>query len=142
VIDYIAQLPYAAQLEKTKVLGYLDLSANIIYEMQALPTDLAKVISIKNPPSPFVPVTLAFDSTQPINNPNNPYYHYADSDTNQITAVPNSQDDLRTDNLTYDPNAYKQDWKDLKRHFQSDLSKTDQQSDQGQQYLTEINSHL
>jgi hypothetical protein len=83
-------------------------------------------------------VMVPFDPSQSINNPNQT--HYTTSDTDGITVKHVDQSGLRT--VTYDPAAYKQDWKDLKRHFQTDLTKAEQQSDDGQAYLTEINSHL
>jgi hypothetical protein len=138
-IDYIAHLPCVSEIEKTKIRGYLDISANYVYQQQALQSALANVVPVTNPANPFVPATVPFDPSREINSSGQVYYTLADDN---MTVVPIDQSAARTSTITYDPNAYKQDWKDLKRHFQSDLSKTDQQSDEGQQYLTEINSHL
>ena len=145
-IDYIAHLPCTALISQTKLSGYIDMSANYIYEQQVNPSDLSKVCPVATPA--FVPVDLAYDPSQPINNTMSlGTYYNCGTDGNacgsdNMTVVPVDQSGARTAEIAYDPAAYQQDWKDLKRHFQSDLTKADQNSDEGQGYLTEIQSHI
>jgi hypothetical protein len=137
MIDYIAHLPYVDQLSSNKIRGYIDLSAKYIYEQQALQSQLSLVVSVQNPPNPFVPVTIPFDPTQAINNTYQTYYTPGDDG---ITVKPTDQNAART--VAYDPTNCPKDWQTMKRHFLTDLTKDEQQSDVGQQYLAEINSHL
>jgi len=141
-LEYIAELPYAKQIQEITVSNYANISVNYVYSQLVKQSDLALVQIVMLPehaqtqalpkddkPVDFKPVKIEFDSSQPFANPSGPMLKYF-SLNDDGSAVVADQSDARNQSIAYDPSAVQKDWKTLDLKFTSDLPKADQsQSD-------------
>jgi hypothetical protein len=141
-LEYVSQLPYADRIGSTVVRGYLNISENYVYSEQADKNDLSKIHLVQLPENggaQFTPALIAFDPTASINNPNQ--FYYSSSEDN-LTVAAVDQGTLRTQAVHYDPKTNQKDWKELQRHFLSDLPKDVQKTPAAQILLSQIKSHI
>lgn len=151
-LEYIAGLDSVAEIAKTKIKGYLNVSESYVYAQQAKAADLALIQNIKLTPSTaknangtvsvqstFTPVQVGFDPNAAANNPNQTSYTLNDDG---LTVKAIDQGDVRTLAIKYDPKANMKDWKDLQNHFTRDLPKEVQLRGDAPALLAQIKSHV
>jgi hypothetical protein len=152
-LDYIASRPYVDKIAKTEIMGFMNISENYVYAMQAKASEFSKIEPVKLTPemyvqkedgsysftSAFVPVRIDNDPMAAMNNPNLSTYFRFNEDG--LTVTPNDQSAMRTKSIQYNPKRIAQDWKDLQSKMRS-LSAEDQASSEARAIQAKIQAHL
>jgi hypothetical protein len=152
-LDYIATRPYADKLANTTIMGFLNISENYVYAMQAKASEFSRIDTIKLSPEMYVknedgsytfthaftPVRIASDPMAAMNNPNQATYFQLNDDG--LTVTPIDQSTMRTNNIKYNPKKILKDWKELQSHMK-ELPADVQVSSEARAVLAKIQAHL